>query len=62
VDLEPERAQLVGDERAGRDFLERGFRMRMNVMAPRAHVGFECRDFRNGVHEGFSPALSEGES
>ena len=50
VDLEPERAQLVGDERARSGLLERGLRVRVNVVSPGPDVGNECRDFGNDGH------------
>src|SRR4029453_3617640 len=45
VDPDPERSKLAGDERARGRFLERGFGMRVQVVAPRAHVRFEGGDF-----------------
>ncbi len=50
MDLEPERLELVGDERGRLRLLERGLGMRMDVVAPAAHVGVERGDFGNDVH------------
>ncbi len=50
MDLEPEAAQLVRHERAGRGLLERGFGMRVDVVAPVAHGGIERGDFGQDVH------------
>ena len=50
VHLEPERAQLVGDERARSRLLERGLRVRVNMVSPGPDFGNECRDFGNDGH------------
>ena len=50
VHVEPERAQLVGDERARRRFLERGLRVRVDVVSPGLDVGNEGGDFGNDGH------------
>ena len=48
--FEPERSQLVRDERAGTRLFERGFRVRMNVVTPRFHFRDERGDFGDDVH------------
>ena len=50
VHVESERAQLVGDKGAGLRLFERGFGMRVNVMAPRLHVRNELLDLGVDVH------------
>ena len=54
VHLEAQACQLVGDERGGGAFLERGFRVRVQVVAPVAHFRFEGLDLGNEVHRGTS--------
>jgi hypothetical protein len=50
VHLEPERAQLVGNEGARSRLLEGGLRVRVDMVSPRSDLGNECRDFRNDGH------------
>ena len=50
MNLEAERVELVRDECAGRDFLECGFGICVQVMAPCAHVDVERSDFGDDVH------------
>ena len=49
VHVESERTELVGHVRSGRLLLERGLRMRVEVMAPAAHFGVEGGDFGDEV-------------
>ena len=50
VHVEPERAQLVGDEALVRGLLERGLGVRVDVVAPGLDVGKERGDFGGDGH------------
>ncbi len=50
VHLEPERLELADDEGARCRFLERRLRMRVEVVAPRLHLGNERGDFGGDSH------------
>lgn len=50
VDFDPERAEFVGDERTCFLFLERGFRMGMQVVPPSAQVRVVFGDLGDDVH------------
>ena len=54
--FDTERLQLLGDERGGRLFFERGLGMRVQMMAPRAHFGVQRRDFGDEIH-GVDPGM-----
>ena len=60
VHVEPHGAELVGDERGGRRFLERGLRMRVQVAAPAAELGLQRGDFGDDVHRGPFRPLGKG--
>ena len=50
VDLEAERGELLRDERARDLFLERGFRMRVDLVPPRLHFRDQRGNFRDELH------------
>jgi hypothetical protein len=52
VHLEPERAQLVGDEGGRGHLLERRFGLRVDVVAPSLHRGDEGDDLGDELHDG----------
>ncbi len=60
VNLESERGELVGDERARDRLLERGFRMRMDLVPPGLHFRDQRRNFRDELHRRISSAGTSG--
>ncbi len=52
VDVETEQAQLRGHEGTGGDLFERGFRMRVQMVAPGLHLRDQRGDFGDDRHRG----------
>ncbi len=56
-DRDAERLQQVRDVRGGADLLERGFRMGMDIVPPRRHIGLEIGNAVDDRHGGAQTTL-----
>jgi hypothetical protein len=57
VDADAELRELRGDEVGGAAFLERHFRMRMDIVPPRRHIGMGLGDAIKDGHESLRELL-----